>query len=280
MGNRCLILGNDENPNICWLYKRIVELGKESDFLIVSLSPKKTDTMVLDEECNLTFNGRKLIPPTHVWSYFYYPPEYSSEDKEKVISERTLLEGWAEINGVDFVNCSVSLNKIVQLQQAKSCGFHIPKTIVRSNPQPDETKIEKLPQGCRWTNICGQSKDNCVKIVQNRILGEELRAYIVGDSVVCGVIKTNEIDYREKSSVDCQYVALPKELEAPFKQFIRKHKIVWGNIDLKFDNSTGWNFLEYNRWPFFARQDFNLDGKISEALINFLSSGANHGRAR
>jgi len=193
-------------------------------------------------------------------------------------------------------------NKLYQLQKAKEIGFNIPNTIVTNNHKQlsefvsdnaNEVIIKPIRQGriqlsdgvkTIFTNQVGKEVlENLIEydltpsIVQNLIQKEyELRITVVGDKVFSAKINSQEnentqTDWRKEKNpfFECY---IPQEIENKCIKLLTELNISFGAIDLIKDKNGEYIFLEINPNGQWAWIEMETGLKISEAIINFLTT--------
>ncbi len=193
-------------------------------------------------------------------------------------------------------------NKLYQLQKAKEIGFNIPNTIVTNNHKQlsefvsdnaNEVIIKPIRQGriqlsdgvkTIFTNHVGKEVlENLIEydltpsIVQNLIQKEyELRITVVGDKVFSAKINSQEnentqTDWRKEKNpfFECY---IPQEIENKCIKLLTELNISFGAIDLIKDKNGEYIFLEINPNGQWAWIEMETGLKISEAIINFLTT--------
>lgn len=193
-------------------------------------------------------------------------------------------------------------NKLYQLQKAKQIGFIIPNTIVTNNHSQlssfildnDENVIIKpirqgriqLSDGVKtiFTNQVGKEVlenlndyDLTPCVVQNLIQKEyELRITVVGNKVFSAKVnsqenKNTQTDWRKEKNpfFECE---IPQEIENKCIRLLKELNISFGAIDLIKNKNGEYIFLEINPNGQWAWIEMETGLKISEAIINYLTT--------
>ncbi len=109
-------------------------------------------------------------------------------------------------------------------------------------------------------------------IVQNRLVGPEIRIYIVGKHAFAFEVRSTSLDYRINQDVELEPVKLPPEVDG-LRALMSTLKMDFGAADFKTDPKTQrLVFLELNSSPMFVRFDQALNGALCKALIQELLS--------
>lgn len=115
-------------------------------------------------------------------------------------------------------------------------------------------------------------------IFQQRIVGDDIRVVLVGDSIVsAAAIRTPNphLDFRDDpcySSGKAAYasVTLPPEIEELCRQAARACGLRFTGIDIKHTEQDEWVFLELNSSPIYLDVERKLGDPISAALAELL----------
>jgi len=115
-------------------------------------------------------------------------------------------------------------------------------------------------------------------IFQQRIVGDDIRVVLVGDSIVsAAAIRTPapHLDFRDDpcySSGQAEYesVTLPRNIEELCRQAARACGLRFTGIDIKHTNDDEWIFLELNSSPIYLDVERKLGDPISAALAELL----------
>jgi glutathione synthase/RimK-type ligase-like ATP-grasp enzyme len=115
-------------------------------------------------------------------------------------------------------------------------------------------------------------------IFQQRIVGDDIRVVLVGDSIVSAAAirtPTPHLDFRDDpcySSGKAEYasVTLPREIEELCRQAARACGLRFTGIDIKRTKEDEWVFLELNSSPIYLDVERKLGDPISAALAELL----------
>ena len=110
-------------------------------------------------------------------------------------------------------------------------------------------------------------------LVQRLVPGDDVRAHVVGDTVVAARFTSDAIDYRKDRSADRWPVTLPDELAALLVELTAKQGLLFAGWDFKVDAEESYWCLECNPMPGYSHYDRVCDHRISEALIDLLQEG-------
>lgn len=163
--------------------------------------------------------------------------------------------------------------KIMDLAEAARIGFRIPKTIVTDSLIPPGENILKPVCGGDHTKILNSEKDfYCgAGFAQERLRGQEYRAYVVGNEVFAFRMETASLDYREKQDVKVVPVPLSDiRVAEKVRQMSHQRGLFFSATDLKEDDNGQIHFLEINSAPMYSEFDRAIDGQLCEAMLTWL----------
>jgi glutathione synthase/RimK-type ligase-like ATP-grasp enzyme len=183
-------------------------------------------------------------------------------------------------------------HKPAQLAALVRAGIPVPKTCVTSSPEEvrafagsvRESIVKPLTGGAETRALDEALLSRIDRglpgpvIVQERVLGSDVRVTIVGDRVVSSVeIPTSEIDYRSSEHYqrgDQRYVpyVLPAEIEELCLRAARTCNQVLSGIDLKRTPSGDHVLLEANSAPMYLDIEEKTGHRVTEAVIEWLCS--------
>jgi hypothetical protein len=108
-------------------------------------------------------------------------------------------------------------------------------------------------------------------IVQNRLVGPEIRIYVIGDRTFAFEMRSKSIDYRLKQDVEVIPVApVPGEVQMMI-ELMHKLGLNSAAADFKTDSRSGrLIFLELNTCPMIARFSYATNGTLADAMIDWL----------
>lgn len=178
-------------------------------------------------------------------------------------------------------------NKPAVLKCAAAVGLKVPPTLVTNDV------LLLLGEGTRWGiakpvgggDFCyplmdalenGTQKNGVMAspaIVQPRLVGPEVRIYIIGNATFAFELKSNSLDYRVHQDAELGLLPdTPREAN-PLRKLMSRLGMDFGAADFKTDPDSGdLVFLELNTSPMFARFDEVAGGKLSAAMVKHLAS--------
>jgi hypothetical protein len=107
--------------------------------------------------------------------------------------------------------------------------------------------------------------------LQRVVDGDDLRAHVIGDEVVCTRVRSDEADYRLDPDAAFAPCELPAELRERLCAATRACGLAFAGWDLREDGERHWVF-EANPMPGYHYYDRELGGTITTALLAHLTS--------
>lgn len=199
-------------------------------------------------------------------------------------SLRVMNSPFAEKSNFTKLYHSISLASI--------SGWCTPRTCLTSNKSRavefinscDERVIFKGASGIKtWATIYESQKhlerlsslSFCPVLFQELIEGPDVRVHVVGENIFAELIESTEVDYRISHTNKHTQIELPKDISLGCINLSKNIGIPFCGIDFKIQRSTGiWFFLEVNSMPCFQGYDKRTGGKISKALVDWLTQNA------
>jgi hypothetical protein len=164
-----------------------------------------------------------------------------------------------------------SFCKPLDLLAANKIGLRIPETMITDSTIPKKACIFKPVMGGSHTVMLKSKSDisNGPGFVQELCPGTEYRVYVVGDKCFTFRMDTKSLDYREKNDVNVVPVPNIQEAEK-IKTLSHEKGLYFSSSDLKCDMQGRLCFLEINTSPMFSVFDKAVDGRLSEAMVEWL----------
>ncbi len=110
-------------------------------------------------------------------------------------------------------------------------------------------------------------------MVQRLVVGDDVRAHVVADTVVAARFSSDAIDYRKDRHADRRPVTLPDDLAVLLIELTATQGLLFAGWDFKVDADGVYWCLECNPMPGYSHYDRVCDYRISEALISILQNG-------
>ena len=138
------------------------------------------------------------------------------------------------------------------------------RSIVRPFEDADIGRLEAI----RW----------CPVQFQALIAGTDIRAHVIGESVIATAIVSSHVDYRyarrDGGSVELRAVQLPDDIAARCVALSAALGLGFSGIDLKHTPDGEWYCFEVNPQPAFSYFEANTGQPIARTLARFLSDAA------
>ncbi|HEV7880858.1 hypothetical protein [Bradyrhizobium sp.] len=100
--------------------------------------------------------------------------------------------------------------------------------------------------------------------------GHDVRAHVVGETVVAEATYANGIDYRLDREARREAIEIPDRLRKQLVRATRKLGLQFAGWDFKVSGEKYW-CLEANPMPGYNYYDQRLDGRITRALVSYLN---------
>ncbi len=185
--------------------------------------------------------------------------------------------------------------KPLQLAIVKALGARIPATQIsnffpiksdRSRPQRPciikpvhagyMTQAFDTQYDPNTTNIIGHAHTNKIKgfpfTLQNKVIGKNIRTYVIGEKVFSGLIETERLDYRLQTAEEqtVHPIQLSKQEERLAQQIRISLEMQWTAIDWIRDEEGKLVFLEANPAPMFVGFEKLTSYPLTKALLSLL----------
>jgi len=105
--------------------------------------------------------------------------------------------------------------------------------------------------------------------LQRFVEGEDVRAHVIGESVLAVSVRSANVDYRLDRSARFQEISLPNSLCRQLVAATAAHGFTFVGWDLRISSHACWT-LEMNPMPGYSYYDDKLNGAISDVLIDYL----------
>lgn len=107
--------------------------------------------------------------------------------------------------------------------------------------------------------------------VQPRLVGPEMRVFVIGSKTVGFRVESPSLDYREHQDADVSPTDVPPEIHSGVVALASHMGLDFAAADLKTDPDTGTlTFLEINSSPMFARFDDVAGGRLCAMMLDWL----------
>lgn len=292
---RILVSGGDTDPNLAAILRCLDNRGIAYEALLIGKYTHPRVTWDLD-------NDRLLIDEheRHPDALFIRNDVFTGlaagrpEPFQRAMAWYTTIAGWAlSHQQVRIFNRASALNmtnKLHVLRLAREVGFEIPSTLASNDFELLSREMEirqlvvKPVNGGDYTKELKEALEIAPvlnsslaspAIVQERLTPPEIRVYRIGRSYFPYQLVADALDYRSTS--DCQVVPLeisdlPEGLIDRMVALTNRLQMDFGAADFKACPQTGrLLFLEINNSPMFAAFDAVSEGRLTNAMVDYLS---------
>jgi hypothetical protein len=195
-----------------------------------------------------------------------------------------LLQADSQIHLFNRNISPVAASKPAVLLRAREVGLRIPDTLITNERAvlagPPTDRVAKPTGGGDYCYDLSQLLPNIEfrqglasvpAIVQRRLVGPEVRIYLIGRRSFAFEMRSHSLDYRVKQDVDVISLSdVPPELKA-LTTLMAGLGMDFGAADFKTDPASGrLVFLELNTSPMFARFSQATDGALAGAMVEEL----------
>lgn len=281
-----LVAGGQLDPNIGALLRRI--LARKVNFADLLVGPKLLPRLRFDLDTDGLWIDGKAISPR---GCFIRHDVFSQQAKPPVIPAEALgwyyaIKGWALSRaGVRLFNRSSAGDgsKISNLIQARAVGLEIPQTIISNEIEEsllcDTHWISKPVGGGEYTvDLVPGGYEKVLRsphFFQQKMHRPELRIYRIGNALFPFSIESPDIDYRMSKNVSIDVSVCEEGLASRFVLLCDRLGLEFAAADFMRHPKTGaMVFLEINSQPMFVAFDRLMEGKMSDAIIDWLSPTA------
>jgi hypothetical protein len=106
--------------------------------------------------------------------------------------------------------------------------------------------------------------------VQERLKRPELRVYRIGDAFFSFLIRSPDLDYRERNRVQLEFATAPAGLETKLGALTDALGLDFAAADFMLSKRDDYCFLEINTQPMFSAFDAAAGGRLCDAIIDHL----------
>ncbi len=298
-----LVLGTAEDRHAAAIYNKIVARGTRVAYFDARLYPKDM-TVTFDGALPMSGtiryrDGQSAIDLSTVnCIYCRHWDDLVSGMSSGYLDEVELRETEASLGSLfrglecHWVNPIESLNnsryRIHQLQKIRSQGIRVPEIIVSNDFRRvqaffsmTEEKLLYRPSG--WSNSywnVGQIDDIGRHIsdlpgtpveYQENIPGDQVHAYVIGDSVFAGVVESLESDFTGTMGGDyVRAIELPQEAKRTCIRAAGTLDLIFCSIDLRITPEGEFAVVDVDANPMFLHFEQTTRLPISDRLVELL----------
>ena len=158
------------------------------------------------------------------------------------------------------------ISKLYDLQMAKKIGFNIPHTVFAQEINRNQQIVKPVTGG---SHVGEGNKAVYPCIIQDKIVGKNVRIYAINDTIFAFEIMTSMIDYREDKNVDCKCIEVPGDLKQKLIELNKCLDLSFSASDFMFDG-TNYFYLETNDMPMFIVFDNKTKGELGKSMYKEL----------
>lgn len=286
-----LIAGGSADPNLDRLEARARARGLEP--LTLRVGPLPPPRLRWDLEGDALFVEDRPLRPSSV--FLRHDVFAAMSDRRPAVAERalawyTLVSGWAlaheELRVPNRRSRQYGAIKPLALHLARALGLRVPATAFTNDvtalrqdvggprvvkPIGGGGLCEPLPEVLARTptreGVAAQPA-----IVQERLEPPEIRVYVVGRRLFAFRVISERLDYRADDRTRVEpFDELPVDVGRPLLALAERLGLDWAAADFKTDPRDGTlRFLEINSAPMFVAFDLACDGRLCDAMLDWL----------
>lgn len=288
-----LIAGGDRDPNIEALIRRIEARRMKCRVLSVGAQTHPAVLWQLNDD-RLTIDGEPIAPSGVFIRYdvFTNMADRRPESTYRAHAWYTTVVSWARAHSsVRHFNRAArdSVLKPHQLHLAAQLGMRIPYTLITNDldylDRESERRelVTKPVNGGDYCQELGpilltaprrQGRAAAPAIVQEKLVQPDVRIYRVGPVCFTFKLVSDALDYRTSTQTRVE------EIETPCPDLVAKVRALTDAMGLDFaatdfkaaEGSGDLLFLEVNSAPMFLAFDAACEGRLCDAMIDFLSA--------
>lgn len=289
-----LVAGGDTDPNLAALLLCLQDRGIAHEALLTGAYMHPRLTWDLDND-QLLINGEERRPH----AVFVRNDVFTGlaagrpEPFQRALAWYTTISGWAfshrEVRILNRASALNLTNKLHVLRLAREVGFEIPSTFVSNDFELLSQEMEKRQLIVKPVNGGDYTKElkealevapvlnsalAAPAIIQERLVPPEIRVYRIKESYFAYQLVADALDYRSTS--ECQVIPLelsdlPEGLIDHLAALMDHLQMDFGAADFKACPQTSrLLILEINNSPMFAAFDAVSEGRLTNALVDFL----------
>lgn len=297
-----LVLGTAEDRHAAAIYNKIVARGTRVAYFDARLYPRDM-TVTFDGALPMSGtiryrDGRAAIDLSAVnciycrhWDDLIHAVDGSQDEVELRETEASLgsLFRGLECNWINPIDAlKNSRYRIHQLQKIRTQGIRVPEIIVSNDFRRVQaffsmTEEQLLYRPSGWNNSSwnlGQIDDIGRHIsdlpgtpveYQENIQGDEVRAYVIGDSVFAGVVESEASDFTGTLGGDyVRPVELPQEAKRTCLRAAAALELVFCAIDMRITPEGEFAVIDVEANPLFMHFEQTTRLPISDRLVELL----------
>lgn len=287
-----LIAGGDADPQL----QRMITRAQARDLPLKTILHGEGGQLLLewDIATGLMRSDGEVVQPTGAFvrqDVFRFLQTKQQIDRDDARSWKVMLDGWLWSHPeIRLFNRGFAMkdavNKPLALIWAREAGLTVPKTTLHSSKAVAETALSMAPvvykpvgggDMCREldTEALGRVNNAYLPrpyIFQEKLVPPEIRIFRVGEQFFAFQIDADALDYRTVGgAAKVTEVEPPEHLLAGLRTLTDRFGLTYTAADFKAHAETGEVvFLETNSNPMFAAFDVASDGRLVDAMLDWL----------
>ena len=233
-----------------------------------------------------TVSAAYLRPYDHRHYDEFAPSDEPQQSASRAGLIHQLMNAWAEHSDALIINRpsaeATNHSKLNQARFLRACGFLVPDSIVTN----DLSEVRCFLS--RHGSVIYKSMSSVRSIVKElhapmldslgnigpalfrqRIVGDNLRVHVIGESAFACLIRSRSVDYRY-GPASLEPAHLPDEITARCVRLARQLGLVFAGIDLVVTSTGEYYCLEVNPNPAFSYFELSNDNEIARAVAQAL----------
>ena len=292
MQSSLLIVGGDADPNITALLAATERSGVPCQTLLVGKNSHPSLTWDLATG-QLWLDG-KLLQCSAAFvrhDVFTALQDGQASSHYRASAWYTAVTGWLathpEILIFNRRNLNQVTNKPLVMKLAQDCGLAVPETVITNDGQQltryEEKVVKPINGGSYCEPLAEVLKRTSLKdgraaapaIIQERLVPPEIRIYAVGNQYFAFNVISSELDYRSTQDTRVEFIEggvfSSMGLTDALGKLLAELGLDFAAADFKTCRTTGrLLFLEVNTGPMFAAFNHASDGKLCNAMLEYL----------
>ncbi|WEF25821.1 hypothetical protein [Paracoccus sp. S3-43] len=275
-----LVAGGQGDPSMAVLVDRMARRGTGHLNLLLG-SDRDFDLRIDLQSNSLSIDGRVIRPGGCFIRHdvFLYDTPDPAAAHSRALNWYQAIRGWCAAQpGIRLFNRQSIMrenNKIENLLAARQIGLAVPHTLVTndfSDLRHDDSLIQKPVAGGEYTALLRDlpADSRCPRFVQPRLNRPEMRVYRIGDAVMGFRLTSPDLDYRLAQTATLTTAPVPADLADLLVQLCDRLNLDFAAADFMTGDSGEPLFLELNSQPMFAAFDRTAEGRLSDAIIDYL----------
>lgn len=281
------LIGWQGDRTLAYLRAGLIHLGNApktlwiEDLLAASEAERDTTLRALQEQCE---TGRCYVR-------WIIPDGLKSEYRNTVFALQSVLNNMSKDRICNRPRSNTSnTSKYVHSQKfaALAANFDVrfPRTVVSNSSvalvcAATSSKPYVIKGISARKSICSvlladhidaARKGQAIYLMQERILGPDVRVHLTSEDYVAELAVSIEVDYRFASQKRFDPMKLPERIHRFCLECLRLEELKFAGLDFKLAGDGVWYFLEMNGSPAFQGYDRRAGGRIVSMLKDWFNS--------